>query len=72
MKIDIDNLPNCPELLRKIIADQQREMVLQREKYAILVEQFLLANSDVLHLHQKKIHYNQTCLMRLALNYPMK
>jgi len=47
MKIDIENLPDCPELLRKMIvdlvADQQREMVLLREKYAILVEQFLLA-----------------------------
>jgi transposase len=45
MKIDIENLPNSPELLHKIIFDMQAEIASYKEKYARLWEEFRLNKS---------------------------
>jgi len=42
MKIDIKNLPDSPELLRKIIFDMQAEFASYKEKYARLLEELCL------------------------------
>src|SRR5579872_3823396 len=42
MKFDIKNLPDSPELLRKIIFDMQAEFASYKEKYARLLEEFCL------------------------------
>lgn len=42
MKFDIENLPDSPELLRKIIFDMQAEFASYKEKYARLLEEFCL------------------------------
>ncbi|SRR5579883_87085 len=46
MKLDIENLPDSPDLLRKIISDMRAELALYKEKYARLIEEIRLAKQQ--------------------------
>lgn len=43
MEIDTENLPDSPDLLRKIIFDMRSELSIYKEKYARLIEEIRLA-----------------------------
>lgn len=46
MEIDLKNLPDSPDLLRKIIFDMQSEFSAYKEKYARLIEEIRLARQQ--------------------------
>lgn len=46
MEIDIENLPDSPDLLRKIIFDMRAEFSAYKEKYARLIEEIRLAKQQ--------------------------
>lgn len=55
MTIDIENLPDSPELLKKIIFDMQMEYASYKEKYARLLEELRLNKS---HLYSSSSEKN--------------